>query len=198
MDRMLGLQDSYVQRQFEMSGLELDRATNSSYIDMTRWRSEGSLTNMITVLFQRDRAANKGDGVCSELLLPGHPSRADALRKGEKWEMRQLINSFCADFEVLYNPRQRFHWSDCVSELSENSEHSLHHRHFCWKSQTEIFRKISFINNVFLFSMRINILFRIGSVWIWNWFVTVTRRTAVQTYFNNRANVDTYMTLLNL
>ena len=36
MDRMLGLQDSYVQRQFEMSGLELDRATNSSYIDMTR------------------------------------------------------------------------------------------------------------------------------------------------------------------
>ena len=36
MDRMLGLQDSYIHKQFEMTGLELDRATNSSYMDMTR------------------------------------------------------------------------------------------------------------------------------------------------------------------
>ena len=36
MNKILGLQDSYLQRQFEMSGVELDRATNSSYMDMTR------------------------------------------------------------------------------------------------------------------------------------------------------------------
>ena len=36
MDKMLGLPDSYVQKQFDMTGLELDRATNSSYMDMTR------------------------------------------------------------------------------------------------------------------------------------------------------------------
>ena len=40
MDRMLGLQDAYVQKQFDMTGLELDRATNSSYLDMTRWASD--------------------------------------------------------------------------------------------------------------------------------------------------------------
>ena len=112
---------------------------------------------------------------------------------------RSWRSCFFVDFEVLYNPRQWFHWSDCVPELSEDSEHSLHHRHFCRKSETEIFRKISFINNICFISVRIDILLRTDFVWIWNWFATtVTRRSAVQTYFNNRANVDTYMTLLNL
>ena len=41
MNKILGLQDSYLQRQFEMSGVELDRATNSSYMDMTRWGVRG-------------------------------------------------------------------------------------------------------------------------------------------------------------
>ena len=41
MNKILGLQDSYLQRQFEMSGVELDRATNSSYMDMTRWGAGG-------------------------------------------------------------------------------------------------------------------------------------------------------------
>ena len=35
MDRMLGLSDSYVSNQF-YNGRELERATNSSYCDMTR------------------------------------------------------------------------------------------------------------------------------------------------------------------
>ena len=71
-------------------------------------RDRGADKHDHTLLFQRDCAAKAGDGVCSELLLPGHPSRADALGKGVKCAMfyLQLTFFFFVDFEVLYNPRQ--------------------------------------------------------------------------------------------
>ena len=199
MNKILGLQDSYLQRQFEMSGVELDRATNSSYMDMTRWGAGGD--HHYQSLIQEKSCCPSGRW--SQSWAAVTPISQLSSRSLKRWKECPVLFAskylFCADFEVLYNTCQRFHRSDCVSEHSADSEHGLHHRDFCRKSQTEIFRKINYIKKKYFTSLRFDTLLQIVSVCIWNWFgTTVTRRTAVQTYFNNRANVDTYMTLLNL